>query len=185
MNGNNIIYFAKGHPDTIIPSKREEDAGYDIYARFDDPYITIAPSTTVQIPTDLYTSFDPSFVMILKERGSTGIKGIAQRSGVIDSGFRGSIVVPITNTTNDRTLVISKKQHAHFFYKPEFIVYPYEKAICQAILLPLPKMTVKEISVKKLKEIPSLRKEGIFDSTNSNRDVAAKSVNVINEVDEV
>ena len=28
------IYFAKDREDVIIPTKRDEDAGYDIYANF-------------------------------------------------------------------------------------------------------------------------------------------------------
>ena len=35
------IKFAKVKPNAKIPTKREEDAGYDIYACFDEDYITI------------------------------------------------------------------------------------------------------------------------------------------------
>ena len=30
------LWFAKVRPDGIIPSKRDEDAGYDIFLAFDD-----------------------------------------------------------------------------------------------------------------------------------------------------
>ena len=37
----NKILFAKGADDVIIPSKRDGDAGFDIYAHFDEDYIVI------------------------------------------------------------------------------------------------------------------------------------------------
>ena len=32
------VLFCKLHPDAIIPSKRVEDSGYDVYALFDEDY---------------------------------------------------------------------------------------------------------------------------------------------------
>lgn len=32
---DNVLYFAKVRPTAIIPSRTEENAGYDIYANFD------------------------------------------------------------------------------------------------------------------------------------------------------
>lgn len=34
----NSIYFAKLKDEAIIPSKREEDGAFDVYACFDEPY---------------------------------------------------------------------------------------------------------------------------------------------------
>ena len=47
------LYFAKVKPNAIIPSKRDEDAAYDIYACFDDDYLVIPPHKTVLIPTGI------------------------------------------------------------------------------------------------------------------------------------
>ena len=102
------IYFAKMKEGAIIPSKRMEDGAFDIYACFDEDYIEIAPHETKMIPTGLASAFSPSYVAIIKERGSTGTKGMGQRSGVIDSGYRGEWFLPITNH-NQKTLVIMKK----------------------------------------------------------------------------
>ena len=38
MNNNELI-FAKVRPEAIIPTKREEDAGRDLYPCFDEDYI--------------------------------------------------------------------------------------------------------------------------------------------------
>lgn len=100
------IRFA-GEEGVRIPTKRDEDGGYDIYAFFEDDFIEIKPHETKIIPTGLYSAFSNDYVAILHERGSNGVKGIGQRSGVIDSGYRGEWGVPLTNH-NDKTLLISK-----------------------------------------------------------------------------
>ena len=105
---DNKVFWARDNETVKIPTKREEDAGWDIYANFEEDMWVIQPHTTVMIPTNLRSAFSPKWVAILKERGSTGTKGIAQRCGVIDSGFRNAWMIPITNTT-DKPIVILKK----------------------------------------------------------------------------
>ena len=121
----NKLYWAKVKPDAKIPQKRYEDAGYDLYPCFEEDYMVIEPHETKLVPLGVASAFDPEFVMILKERGSTGTKGIAQRSGVIDSGYRGEYMAPVTNLNTKR--VVIKKQNVE--YKEDAIIYPYEKAI--------------------------------------------------------
>ena len=94
------IKFAKVKPDAIIPSKRDEDMGFDISACFDEDYMVIEPHETKLIPTGLASACDPEYGFLLKERGSTGSKGIALRCGVIDSGYRNEWFICLTNTTN-------------------------------------------------------------------------------------
>lgn len=163
---NNTIYFAKDYKDVKIPTKKEEDAGYDIYAYFEEDYMVIEPHTTKLIPTGLHSAFADDYVLVLKERGSNGVKGMAQRSGIIDSGFRGEIKVPLTNT-NDKPIVISKDgclPNSHQ-YKDAIVIYPYSKAICQGLLLPVPKVNVQEISIEELQSIPSERGDGMLGSS--------------------
>lgn len=154
----NTIYFAKTNSSVIIPNKREEDAGYDIYANFDEDYVIIEPHQTKMIPTKLITSFSDKYVMILKERGSTGSKGIGQRCGIIDSGFRGEIFVPLTNTTSNR-IIIWKEGMSLPSDGIGGTIYPYEKAICQAIMVKVPRLKTKEISPEEIREIKSERGE--------------------------
>lgn len=182
----NTIKFA-GKEGVRIPTKREEDGGYDVYAFFEDDFIEIKPHETKIIPTGLYSAFSSDYVAILHERGSNGVKGIGQRSGVIDSGYRGEWGVPLTNH-NNYTICISKLTQEELIesYKQkmrdnnikesyidktlikfEFCqVYPYSKAICQAIFLPVPKLKTKTISIEELQTIPSERGEGRLGSSN-------------------
>lgn len=169
------VKFAKTKPNAIIPTKRLEDAGYDVYPCFDEDYIIIKPHTTVIIPTGIASACDTDYCFILHERSSTGTKGMAQRCGIIDSGYRGEWGVPIINT-NDVPIVICKKEFVATFSdfasvlllpygKANYILYPYEKAICQALVLPVPEVEIEEYTYEELKTIPSERGTGRLGSS--------------------
>jgi len=83
-----------------ILKKREEDAGYDIYAIFKDEIEFLEPGEIKIFRTGLSIEFPKNWVFLIAERGSTGTKGIAKRSGIIDSGYRGELFIPLNNTTN-------------------------------------------------------------------------------------
>lgn len=161
----NDVVFAKVKEEAIIPSKREEDAGFDIYPCFENDAMVIRSHETAKVPTGIISAFDSSKVAILKERGSTGTKGIGQRAGIIDSGYRGEWLVPITNHT-DKPIVIAKEGSVH--RNTEYgnvTVYPYEKAICQAIFFEVPKLHVEELSAEEVQAISSERGDGKLGSS--------------------
>lgn len=165
MIKDNDLYFAKVNPNAIIPSKRDEDGGYDVYACFDEDYIVIQPHETKLIPSGIATAFSPKWVAIIKERGSNGSKGIAQRCGVIDSGYRNEWFVPLTNTTN-KTVTISKlpKEQLPLMLQ-EGIVYPYTKGIAQFIMVEVPKLNTHEVDFDTLKAFESERGLGALGSS--------------------
>ena len=171
MNKTVEVKFAKVHPNATIPSKRDEDMGFDIYPCFDEDYIVINPHETKLIPTGIASACSHKYGFVLKERGSTGSKGIAVRCGVLDSGYRDSWFVGLTNTT-DKVMFISKLSEQETYDKyfgdimPESFVYPYSKAIAQALVVPVPKIKVKEISYDELKAIKSERGLGKLGSSN-------------------
>jgi dUTP pyrophosphatase len=164
------VYFSKTKSNAIIPSKTEENAGRDIYACFDEAYLVIAPHKTVMIPTGIASACSNDYYFQLFERGSTGTKGMGQRCGVIDASYRNEWFVPITNHNNDRTIVIRKEgvSNRDIFgdIMPNIIDYPYEKAICQAVLLPVPKVEVEEIPYDELLNMKSDRMLGNLGSSN-------------------
>ena len=169
------VKFAKVRPDAIIPSKRDEDMGFDIYACFDEDYIVIEPHETKLIPTGIASACNPKYGFLIFERGSTGSKGIARRCGVIDSGYRNEWFIGLTNTTSNR-LFISKLSEEDTYskyyggYEPwirdDFLIYPYSKAIAQALVVPVPKVKADEIPYAELKEIKSERGMGALGSSN-------------------
>lgn len=157
------IKFAKVKEGAIIPSKRTEDAGMDLYACFEEDYILIQPHETKLIPTGIASACSEDYYFQLFERGSTGTKGMGQRCGVIDSGYRNEIFVPITNH-NVKPLVITKENSEGL--SEDYVTYPYNKAICQAVLLPVPKVNIEEISYEDLVKIKSERMMGSLGSSN-------------------
>ena len=163
------IKFAKLTDGARIPSKRDEDAGYDIYADVSKSrWYIIQPHTTKMIPTGIASIIPQSHCFILKERGSTGTKGMAQRCGVIDSGYRGEWLVPITNT-RDQYLYIyddnDEAAEAHLGQIDAIIRYPASKAICQALLVEVPQAKITEISVEELKADETERGDGKLGSS--------------------
>lgn len=167
MNTNDLI-FAKVKPEAIIPTKSDENAGYDIYACFDEDYITIKAHETKLVPTGIATALHPSKYIQIEERGSTGSKGIKKSAGVVDSSYRGEIFVAITNT-NNKWLYITKlseeEMKAKTLYNKEDILYPYNKAIAQLVVHEVPVMNVKEVTYDELKSIPSDRGDGKLGSS--------------------
>ncbi len=157
------LIFAKIKEDAIIPSKNEEDAGYDLYPCFEENFIIIDPLQTKLIPTGIATAFSSNYYAQIQERGSTGSKGIKYGAGVIDSGFRGEWFVPITNCSN-LPIVICKKDYIKDF-DAGFLVYPYEKGIAQFVMLEVPKFNTKVISYEELLKIESERGTGALGSS--------------------
>lgn len=105
------IIFAKVKENAIIPSKEDENAGFDIYACWngvEKKDKIIKPHTTKLIPTGIACALPINYYFQVEERGSTGSKGIKKSAGVVDSGYRGEIFVAISNV-NDRYLIFGDK----------------------------------------------------------------------------
>lgn len=157
------IKFAKVNPNAIIPTKDEENAGYDIYACFEEDNFVINPLETKLIPTGIASACDKNFYFQVEERGSTGSKGIKKSAGVIDSSYRGEIFIAITNC-NNKPLLITKETDTSALVN-DFIVYPYSKAIAQLILHEVIETDVEELTYDELKAIPSKRGDKCLDSS--------------------
>lgn len=165
------VLFAKVYDDAIIPSKRDEDGGYDVYAslkgireKYGHDFVYIEPFQVKLIPTGIASSLLPKYRFIFKERGSTGTRCMAVRAGVIDSGFRGQWFVAINNTGNRPILITPFVQDVVEY--EDRIEYPITKAIAQANLEFVPDVNTKEIGYDNLKAIPSKRGEGELGSSN-------------------
>ena len=82
--------------------KTPGSVGYDIAACLDDE-ITIAPGETHMVGSGLIIALEPGYAAFLYARSGLGIKqGIipANCVGVIDSDYRGEIIVGLKNTSN-------------------------------------------------------------------------------------
>ncbi len=123
------IQFAKIREGAVIPSKREEDSDYDLYACFEEEEFVIPAFSTRLIPTGIISAFDAQLGVKFEERGSnTKWCGIVQ-AGVIDSGYRGEWVCAMYNG-NPVPVHISKAV-SEVERLPDRVLVPYGKAVCQ------------------------------------------------------
>lgn len=150
MIKDNDLYFAKAKEGAVIPTRSFPSAGYDVYACFDEDYLVINSHETKLVPTGIASAFSNDYVAILKERGSTGSKGMGERAGVVDADYRGEWFACISNHNNVPIVIAKENIELPLLYK-NAIVYPYKKAICQALLIPVPKFTEYEITYDDLK----------------------------------
>lgn len=170
----NEIYFSKIRPTAIIPTKKDEDAGFDFYADFDEEFFIIQPGKTRGIPTGIATAFAKKYYAQVEERSSMAKIGIKKSGGVFDSGYRGEYFI-MTYNTNDKPFIISTKPvdevedvfeiDGETYSKENVILYPKTKAICQIVMQIVPNLQSKEISYEELKEIASERSTGAFGSS--------------------
>ena len=158
------IYWAKVKENGKIPTKRLEDAGYDLYPCFEEDYIVLKPHTTTMIPTGIASSIPTGFEFQIEERGSSGSKGIKYSAGVFDSGYRGEWILLATNTNS--VPVYIAKDTAKIDVTDNPIIYPYSKALFQAVLINTNNhVTTQEITYEQLLSIPSERGAGRLGSS--------------------
>jgi dUTP pyrophosphatase len=76
-----------------------EDLGYDVFAL---EGALLAPQTTVKVRTGIavearHPASGVPLGLLVRDRSSMAAKGIATTAGVIDAGYRGEILVLMTN----------------------------------------------------------------------------------------
>jgi dUTP pyrophosphatase len=161
------VFFAKKREDAIIPSKRDEDAGYDVYANGipekhrrtingrEIVEIYCPAFTTTLVPTGIGMALPKTHYFNTKhERGSTGKITMSVLSGVIDSGYRGELFIAIAPLHKD---VLITSEVTEIEATENLILYPYSKAIAQATIDLVPQVNIEEISFDELQSIESDR----------------------------
>lgn len=157
------LYFAKVDKGATIPTKRDEDAGRDLYS-------LIKPIETAEglvyeqllekgkvntVNTGIASAMSEDFYLSLNaERSSVAKYGLNVLAGVVDSGYRGEIklmMVPLVKDVLISSMVEEAEEHE------DLIIIPYKKAIAQATLLPVPKVEVEELEYEDLLKIESKR----------------------------
>ena len=127
------ILWHKLTPDAIIPTKRAEDAGFDIYTTETD--VLLQSHEKHLFKTGLTYWIDKEHWLMGADRGSTGSRGLHIHCGICDQGYRGEIFVCICND-NDFPVHFSSSA-ASISMKDHVLEYPTTKAIAQLIPMPL------------------------------------------------
>ena len=157
------IQFAKLRENAVIPSKRDEDSDYDLYACFDEEEFVIPAFSTRLIPTGIISAFDENLGVKFEERGSnTKWCGIVQ-AGVIDSGYRGEWVCAMYN--GNPVPVHITKAVTEVQRLSDRVLVPYGKAVCQFHVREILKVAVEEVSVDAVLARTSARGAGKLGSS--------------------
>ena len=135
------LLWMKLNSEAAIPTKTNENIGYDIYGIYEEGIdLEIPPHCTKMIPTGLavaicYDDGTPNFnyALIAKDRGSTGSIGLHTYCGVIDAGYRGEIFIAIHNSNEYPVYFTDKLNKA--YVTDDALFYPKTKAIAQLILV--------------------------------------------------
>jgi dUTP pyrophosphatase len=82
-----------------VVAHRGEDLGYDLFAL---ESVALGPRTTVKVRTGIavearHPMTGAPLGLLVRDRSSVAAKGIATTAGVIDAGYRGEILVLMTN----------------------------------------------------------------------------------------
>lgn len=94
------LKIKKIHPDAVIPKfAHEGDAGMDI---FSIEKVEIKPDDRVQVKTGLAFEVPDGFVGLIWDKSGLSHKhGLKTLGGVLDSGYRGELMVGITNLSKE------------------------------------------------------------------------------------
>jgi len=98
------VRIKKLNKNAVIPARATEgSAGADLYAVCDSETVTVNPHETVLIHTGLAFEIPDGFAGLVFARSSLGTKrGLApaNKVGVIDSDYRGEVMVSLHNHTD-------------------------------------------------------------------------------------
>lgn len=123
------INYKKLSDLAIEPTRGSADAaGYDLYAALENT-ITIAPHTTEKISTDLAIELpEGTFGGIFARSGLATKQGLrpANCCGVIDSDYRGNVIVALHNDTDEPREIEPKTRIAQLIVLP-FVQFDFNE----------------------------------------------------------
>lgn len=176
MNSMDLEFKVKKlNEKAVIPSKREEDSGYDLYGIIEEDYLIINPGESKVIGTGLAVELPKGYGLVIANRSGNGSKGLVYGAHIIDSGYRGEVFINVHNISNKvivitdldfdefRSRVISKinelegildKEEISMLIKDrlkqdKYTLIKKSKALVQAMIIPtlhLPVVEVDELS---------------------------------------
>lgn len=114
--------------------ERLADAGFDIYS---DEDIFLYPNRPTKIKTGISLQIPDGYVGILMDKSGVGAKGVKVFGGVIDSSYRGEIIVVLSFLVQDDR----NEQGFPNLYKVE-----KGQKICQILFLETPLFSIEEAS---------------------------------------
>ena len=123
-----ILKIKKLREGAVIPKRATPgSAGYDLYACIDEP-LTVEAGGTVKLPTGIAAALEgdgaENCVLLIYARSSTAVKkGIAPANcvGVVDSDYRGEIIVALHNHSGEDKVIEPGERIAQLVITPVLI----------------------------------------------------------------
>lgn len=170
--GQKVTYFSsvKGG---VIPTKEEENAGRDCYARLEPKVVEgkeifelhIKQLTLAKIPLGFASYLNKEDLLSLKhERSSIGSTGMINVSGLIDSTYQGEVILQVVPLIAD-VVITSEVEEKFFDENTNTFFVPYGKAIAQAVVLKQSEAEDVHIPYEDLLNKPSTRGTGGWGSS--------------------
>ena len=118
------IHIKKLNTNAIIPTYGTEfSAGADLYTCISEA-VTLAPGETVLIHTGLAMEIPERFVGLIYARSSLAVKGglaPANKVSVIDSDYRGELMIPIHNHSSQSQTIEPAQRIAQIIFTPYYM----------------------------------------------------------------
>jgi dUTP pyrophosphatase len=115
-----IINAKKLHKDAKLPHRTHpQDSGADLFCLED---IELPPFTPIKIPTGIAVSLPENTSGLVWGKSSVETLGIKVLAGLIDSTYRGEIIVCMINLTNKKQQFSKGRKIAQLMVMPTF--YP-------------------------------------------------------------
>ena len=115
------IRIKKLHPNAVLPTYGSaEAAGADLYACL-EAYVTIAPGQTAFIPTGFAMAVPKGCAGLIYARSGMACKrdlAPANKVGVIDSDYRGEIIVALHNHGSEERTISHGERIAQMIITP-------------------------------------------------------------------
>ncbi|SHH85113.1 deoxyuridine 5'-triphosphate nucleotidohydrolase [Sporobacter termitidis DSM 10068] len=116
-----IVRLKKLRPDAVVPAYGSPfSAGADLCACIDGP-VTVAPGETVMVPTGLMLELPEGHAgLVCARSGLASKRGLApaNKIGVIDSDYRGEVIVALFNHSREAQTIVPGERVAQLVVTP-------------------------------------------------------------------
>jgi dUTP pyrophosphatase len=118
------LKIKKMHPNAILPTRGSDGAaGLDLYACLDEP-LTLEPRGLYKVPTGVAIALpDKNTVGLVFARSGLGMKhgvSLSNAVGVIDSDYRGELIVGLSNLSSVPYTLTPGERFAQLVVTPVF-----------------------------------------------------------------
>jgi dUTP pyrophosphatase len=121
---SDVLNFKKFKADAIIPTRNnKDDAGLDLYSNVD---VVLAPGEGKAIDTAVGVALPHAVVGMICDRSSMAKKGLKVAGGIIDTGYRGTLMVVLWNMSTQEQKINKNDKIAQLLTIPILLSTPTE-----------------------------------------------------------